>query len=49
MPRLHLQVDNQILKESLNKSIFVLSRSHDILFIKRIENLLKIAGMKFEL
>jgi len=29
-------------------SIFVLSKSRDILFIKRLESLLKIVGMKFE-
>jgi len=34
--------------KSLYKSIFVLSRSRVISFMKRIESLLKIAGMKYE-
>jgi len=34
--------------KNLHKSIFVLSRSRDIQFMKRIESLLKIAGLKFE-
>jgi len=34
--------------KNLYKNISVLSRSRDIQFVKRIESLLKIAGLKFE-
>jgi len=33
--------------KSLQKSIFALSRSRDMQFMKKIESLLKIVGMKF--
>jgi len=34
--------------ENLYKSIFVLSKSRDILFVKKLENLLHTASIKFE-
>jgi len=50
MPHLHMQVcQPKVPKEKLDiNGFFVLSKSRDLLFMKRIESLLKIAGMKFE-
>jgi len=44
----HAGVITRYRTKSLYKSIFVLSKSRDISLMKRIESLLKIAGMKFE-
>jgi len=45
----HAGLTTRYLTESLYKSIFVLSRSQDIKFMKGKESLLKIASMKFEI
>jgi len=44
----HVGLTTRYRTKSLYKSIFVLSRSRDIQFMKRIEYLLKIAVVKFK-